>query len=209
MTTLAPAADLAGDSSQGLWLTWTRPDRRSDDEREEGDEEEQRYPSFAFHTRTGAFRDLRDGEPRDDEVRLWDVSRQGNLKTCVACGGRDAVTPLQADSEAAQAVVADAFYRCLPEASCPPARPEALEYPGRGRKLLAFADSRQSAAYFAPYLQNTSEERVMRRLIAEAATRAANRLDGEVDAGTLLSQMIRVGDEQGVFPLALNRGEQQ
>ncbi|WP_406697999.1 DEAD/DEAH box helicase [Singulisphaera sp. Ch08] len=207
--TLAPAADPFGDPPQALWLTWTRPDRRSDDECEEGEEEEARYPIRAFHTRTGAYRDLGNGVLQVDEVRLWEVSQQGSLKTCVTCGGRQVVTRLQADSEAAQAVIADAFYRCLPEASSPPARPEALEYPGRGRKLLAFADSRQSAAYFAPYLQNTSDERVMRWLIYRACDRAASRLDGEVDANTLLSQMVRIGDEQGVFPLAMNRGQQQ
>ena len=206
--TLVPAVDPSGDPVQALWLTWTRPDRRSDDESEEGDEEEHRHPTYAFHTKTAAYRATNDANFQPDEVRLWEVHR-GQLKSCVACGGRQSVTALQADSEAAQAVVADAFYRCLPEAASPPARPEATEYPGRGRKLLAFADSRQSAAYFAPYLQNTSEERVMRRLIAKAADRAASRLDGEVDAGTLLSQMIRVADEQEIFPRDLNRGQQQ
>ena len=90
-----------------------------------------------------------------------------------------------------------------------PSSPGGAGVPGWGRKLLAFADSRQSAAYFAPYLQNTSEERVMRRLVAQAVARAASRLGGEVDAGTLLSQMLRIGDEQGLFPPSLNRGQQQ
>lgn len=191
------------------WITWASPDRRSDDERDEDEDEELRFPTAIYHPRTGAYRPAGGAAPSPDEVRVWEVHQDRELKTCVACGGRNTVTSLRADAEAAQAVIADAFYQCLPEATCPPARSEAQDYPGRGRKLLAFADSRQSAAYFAPYLQNTNDEQLMRQLIHRAAERGAARLGGEVDSETLLSQMLRLGDEQGIFPSSLSRGQQQ
>src|SRR5205823_3422825 len=113
-----------------------------------------RFPVYAFNPKTGGFRGLNTALPRADEVRVWMVHTEAELPTCISCGGRNTVTSVRADSDAAQTVVADAFYRCLPEAAVPPCQPVVAEYPGKGRKLLAFADSRQSAAYFAPYLQN-------------------------------------------------------
>ena len=47
----------------------------------------------------------------------------------------------------------------------PAADPTAAELPGEGRKLLAFSDSRQSAAYFAPYLEDSYARLQRRRLI--------------------------------------------
>ena len=48
-------------------------------------------------------------------------------------------------------MIAETLYKQLP----PSRRAEAKRYPGQGRKLLCFADSRQSAAYFGPYLEDT------------------------------------------------------
>jgi hypothetical protein len=165
--TLSAPAGPAGDrpaDGEPAWVAWASPERQSDDERDEGDETDARFPAYAYHPHTGRYRES-DGAPADGEVRVWQVHQERELKTCVACGGRNTVTGIRADADAAQTVVADSFYRCLPEA----ARREAAEYPGKGRKLLAFADSRQSAAYFAPYLENTNQDQLMRRLLFRAA----------------------------------------
>jgi hypothetical protein len=190
------------------WLTWSAPDRRSDDETDEaGDDTPARFPALGLNPQTGRYRDLGTGDLTADEVRVWQVHTGEELQTCISCGGRNTVTGVRADAEAAQSVVADAFYRCLPEATCPPARSEALEHPGRGRKLLAFADNRQSAAYFAPYFENTNQEQLVRRLIYQAAERSAAALGGTTDADTLIGRMLRIAEDDGLFPLDLPRGQ--
>ncbi|MDB5308650.1 MAG: box helicase [Gemmataceae bacterium] len=189
------------------WVTWSPPDRKSVDEADVAeDEAAAKFPTYAFNYRTGGYRPLDGAAPADDEVRVWQIPDQdtSDLPVCVCCGGRETVTGVRADSDAAQAVVADAFYRCLPEAVGPP---EALAYPGRGRKLLAFADSRQSAAYFAPYLENTNRELIDRRLVFRAAELSAAGLGGLTDADTLISRMLRVAEDEGLFPFDLPRGQ--
>ena len=197
-----------GTDGHPTWITWAMPDRRSDDETDEVvDDAEVRFPPFALNPQTGRYRDLESGQLAADEVRVWQVHTDEQLTTCVSCGGRNTATSVRADAEAAQAVIADAFYRCLPEATSPPARAEALEHPGRGRKLLAFADNRQSAAYFAPYLENTNQEQLIRRLVFQAAERSAAALGGKTDADTLISRMLRIAEDEGLLPLDLPRGQ--
>ncbi len=202
-TLTAGAAD-----GRPTWVTWAAPDRRSDDEADEsGDETDTRFPNFVLNPQTGRYRDIGTGQPAADEVRVWQVHTEEELNVCVCCGGRNTVTAVRADAEAAQSVVADAFYRCLPEATSPPARPEALDHPGRGRKLLAFADNRQSAAYFAPYFENTNQEQLVRRLVYRAAELSAAALGGSTDAETLVGRMLRLAEDEGLFPLDLPRGQ--
>jgi hypothetical protein len=49
--------------------------------------------------------------------------------------------------------------------------PIQAEKVGEGRKLLTFSDSRQDAAFFAPYLERTYQRAVQRRLIYDAIDR--------------------------------------
>jgi hypothetical protein len=193
---------------QPAWFTWETPTPRSEDEAEEaepGDGKQAPFPVFGYKPASGGLRELT-GPPEPDEVRLWLVQPGDELRRCFACGGRDTITPVRADAEAAQAVVADGFYRSLPPAASPPAKPEALTHPGKGRKLLAFADSRQSAAYFAPYLENSNYEQRMRRLIYQALLKAEERLP-EVDADSLASYMLRIAEDEELFPNAMPRGQ--
>ncbi len=111
---------------------------------------------------------------------------------------RDTVTSIRADAEGAQTVVAEAFYRHLPASS----QQLAQSYPGRGRKLLTFADSRQSAAYFAPYLENTHTGQKMRSLIYQAVRRG-QKIEPLVDAGFVISLMTKIATEQQWLPLSL------
>jgi DEAD/DEAH box helicase/Domain of unknown function (DUF1998)/Helicase conserved C-terminal domain len=194
---------------QSAWFTWEPPTPRSEDEADEadlGDGKQLPFPVLAYKPADGGIRELTSGSLEVDEVKIWLVQPGLELKRCFACGGRDTITAVRADAEAAQAVVADAFYRSLPPAVCPPAKREVLGYPGKGRKLLAFADSRQSAAYFAPYLENSNLEQRMRRLIYQAILKAEERLP-EVDADTLASFMLRVAEDEEMFAATLPRGQ--
>jgi ATP-dependent helicase YprA (DUF1998 family) len=84
---------------------------------------------------------------------------------CLACGARGAgtVRMFETGSDASGAVITTALYQNLPAAD----DARAAMSPGEGRKLLAFSDSRQSAAYFAPYLEESYGRLQRRRLISQ------------------------------------------
>lgn len=89
------------------------------------------------------------------------------LRKCPACGGTagtdaEVVTGFHPGNFALSAVVTDALYQRLPE------KPEAWQTPGRGRRLLAFSDNRQDAAFFAPYLQRTNQDILLRWAVMRA-----------------------------------------
>jgi ATP-dependent helicase YprA (DUF1998 family) len=89
------------------------------------------------------------------------------LRKCPACGGTagtdaEVVTGFHPGNFALSAVVTDALYQRLPE------RPAAWQTPGRGRRLLAFSDNRQDAAFFAPYLQRTNQDILLRWAVMRA-----------------------------------------
>ena len=87
------------------------------------------------------------------------------LRCCPACSGRtnsEIVLRFFTGQDAPVAVAASSLYQALP-----PADQAADEFQeiGEGRKLLTFADSRQDAAFFAPYLERTYARTVQRRMI--------------------------------------------
>jgi hypothetical protein len=83
------------------------------------------------------------------------TTRQDTVQGCLACGARGAamVRRFESGGDAAASVLATALYQALP----PSADAEQADQPGQGRKLLMFSDSRQAAAFFAPYLETTYE----------------------------------------------------
>lgn len=89
------------------------------------------------------------------------------LRRCPACSGRtqaDVVMRFFTGHEAPASVIATSLYQCLPPEDPPDGK---LIEIGEGRKLLTFSDSRQDAAFFAPYLDRTYARAVQRRLIWE------------------------------------------
>ncbi len=97
------------------------------------------------------------------------------IHRCAACGATssgEVIFRLLTGVDAPVSVVATDLYQALPISSDRDQQHEV----GQGRKLLAFADSRQDAAYFAPYLQRTYGRSIARRLIAEAVRQLT---DGE------------------------------
>jgi ATP-dependent helicase YprA (DUF1998 family) len=91
--------------------------------------------------------------------------RGEEIAGCLVCGARGAATVrvFETGSDASGAVITTALYQNLPIAD----DPHGALAPGEGRKLLAFSDSRQSAAYFAPYLEDSYARLQRRRLISE------------------------------------------
>lgn len=86
-------------------------------------------------------------------------------RRCVQCGGNRArlIRRFESGNDASVAVLVTALY---PELPAPTADQSNL--PGGGRKLLAFSDSRQQAAFFAPYLENSYARLMQRRLLFSA-----------------------------------------
>lgn len=91
--------------------------------------------------------------------------RGEEIAGCLVCGARGAATVRVFDTgpDASGAVITTALYQNLPVAD----DAHGAMSPGEGRKLLAFSDSRQSAAYFAPYLEESYSRLQRRRLISQ------------------------------------------
>lgn len=147
-------------------------------EDEEDDVEEDRE-RFHFDPATG---ELAEGpgpgvlslEPA--ETFVDDEERRVYVRRCACCGetgGRFAepVTTLYPGDDALASVAAQALLEALPEPTALGDRPA----PMRGRHLLAFADSRQDAAFFAPFFERTSRDQAVRAAIVQVLEEA----DGE------------------------------
>ena len=81
------------------------------------------------------------------------------------------------------------------------------DQPGQGRKLLLFSDSRQAAAFFAPYLETSYQTIQHRRLILEALSRAAADEAAHVD--DVAYHLVRAADAAHVFQRRLSKQERQ
>ena len=101
------------------------------------------------------------------QVRVTKIERADQhepLHRCAVCSSSvsgEVVFRLLTGVDAPVSVIATELYQSLPPSSDPKQRAEI----GEGRKLLSFADSRQDAAYFAPYLRRTYERAVVRGLV--------------------------------------------
>ena len=94
------------------------------------------------------------------------------LRRCVACSGRSKapiILRFLTGQDAPVSVIATSLYQALP----PNRQGDSLPTIGEGRKLLSFSDSRQDAAFFAPYFDRTYSRAVQRRLIWQVAHRMA------------------------------------
>ena len=90
------------------------------------------------------------------------------LTACVACGSRarrfpEPISSLHPGDHALSAVATQVLFEALPDKG-----DEDFPKPLAGRKLLAFSDNRQDAAFFAPFFQRTSLDLTLRGCIAQA-----------------------------------------
>lgn len=123
--------------------------------------------------------------PQVARLRLLDSRGDGQLKRCPRCGGAARPYPsvlreFSTGEDAPTAVLAEAVIRALP--------PDDLTKPGAGRQFLAFSDSRQRAAHFAPYLARTTGETQFFKPLFDAIVRA----DGDADGhGATLNEIAQ------------------
>jgi len=142
-------------------------------------------------------------------TRLLPVRRLNTPKDtitgCLVCGGRGAamVRGFESGGDAAVSVLSTALYQALP----PAPDPEQADQPGEGRKLLLFSDSRQAAAFFAPYLETSYQAIQHRRLILEGLRRAT--ADGTVTVSDVAYHVAKAAEEAHVFPRKMSAQERQ
>ena len=116
------------------------------------------------------------------------------LKQCEACGYRrgsigDPVQEIVHGSDGPNAVIATALHELLPE---------------DGRKVLAFADSRQEAAFFAWYAEDSYEKLRDRNLMLRALR--SDRIDAEgLSIEDFRSRLVRQWESAGMFGAAETR----
>lgn len=107
-----------------------------------------------------------------------------DLSRCRACGGRSPrqVRRFSSGADAAAAVLASTLYAHLPEDA-------SVKHPGDGRRLLMFSDSRQQAAFAAPYLENSYRSLLQRTLIAAALKSEKGHLLASSDLAAVTRQV--------------------
>lgn len=136
------------------------------------------------------------GQPFVNLQRV-DLGKKSQLNRCVSCSSYSSggvVYRFITGQDAPVSVLAGALYQHLPTSKDPQAR----AYPGQGRKLLNFTDSRQNAAFFAPYLEHAHERNLRRRLIVNAIQPSAAQ-QGYLRLEDVLPRLLQQADTAQVF----------
>lgn len=134
------------------------------------------------------------------------ASHAALLTGCVACGSRSQndVRRLDTGQDASTAVVATALYQNLPADTG-----AASDLPGEGRKLLIFSDSRQGAAFFAPYLETSYQRILQRRLLLHGVRAAGDAEGGPALLDDVIAHAAREGATYGLFPRRMSDQEKR
>lgn len=121
---------------------------------------------------------------------------QGFAKTlthCPACGARNpagVVYRFLTNRDAPVSVLATTLYQLIPQ-----------EEENMGRKLLVFSDSRQDAAFFAPYLERTYNRILRRRLILKTLLEDETGRTGRLRLNDLVERVLREAENTDLFTL--------
>jgi hypothetical protein len=117
--------------------------------------------------------------------------RTSGMTSCPACGaargGGDLIAPMVTSQDAPVAVIATALFPAIPPAQTAVERDRA----GEGRKLLTFADSRQDAAYFAAFVEDSYERMLFRRITLEVLRSIPEARDKEVGFDELAKRVAK------------------
>jgi len=132
--------------------------------------------------------------------KMYKIDLQGKrtLKRCVSCSTRSssgAVYRFLTGQDAPVSVIAGSLYDELP----PSRNQDEINLPGEGRKMLNFTDSRQNAAFFAPYMERTHMRNLRRGLILQTVKEQLQGPIKDIRLQDLLAPLERKGDEIGLF----------
>lgn len=135
-------------------------------------------------------------EKRGNRSRKTTVSA---MKECPRCrdqsySGTEIVTPVRMSTAAPLSIMTGKLYRLVP----PAAEPEQRQRAGGGRKLLTFYDSRQGAAQFAAYLQDSTNQDTYAHLIPKAIELLEQKY-GYADFSSLAERAMEMAVDFRVF----------
>jgi superfamily II DNA or RNA helicase len=124
------------------------------------------------------------------------IDLRGPTHQCGTCGSRgEIIREISVGQDAPVSVLATALYQSLP------AQESGVEewLPGQGRKLLVFSDSRQNAAFFAPYLAQTYQKILWRRLILQTILGDDDGREGMLRLGDLTRRLLKRAEDASLF----------
>lgn len=137
-----------------------------------------------------------------------DLKQHTEPHACLSCGARGSngiVFRFLTGQDAPVSVLATALYQQLP----PQLQISSDDLPGQGRKLLIFSDSRQDAAFFAPYLERTYNFILHRRLILKALLEDPDGRQGELRISDCSQALLKQAALGGLFEQRLSRPTRQ
>lgn len=126
-------------------------------------------------------------------LSVLDGDSEGNLSVCPRCGGQSGSYPsvlrdFRTREDAPTAVLAETLIRNLPFDEKDEDR---AELPAHGRNLLVFSDARQRAAFFAPYLEQTTLETAYMGPLVAAITEEEQRKSRPVSFKEITRAYVR------------------
>lgn len=127
-----------------------------------------------------------------------DLKAKKTLKRCVSCSTRNssgAVYRFLTGQDAPVSVIAGSLYDQLP-----PSKNQAEHnFPGEGRKMLNFTDSRQNAAFFAPYMERAYMRNLRRGLILKTVKKQLQGPISDKRLKDLLDPLVTEAAAIGLF----------
>ncbi len=132
-------------------------------------------------------------------VRKVQLNETYEPKRCLVCSARNTgslIYRFLTGQDAPVSVLATTLYQQLP-----PSR-DALTraLPGAGRKLLIFSDSRQEAAFFAPYLERTYTQVLQRRLLLKTLADDPDGNSGNLRLQDVITPLRKQAEQANIFP---------
>ena len=112
------------------------------------------------------------------EMEEDEEERRTYVKKCPYCGYSggnfaEPVTTIYPGDDALASVSAQTLLEALP----PPFKHDEEQLPMKGRNLLVFADSRQDAAFFAPFFERTSRDQAIRAAVVRVLEKDGKSID--------------------------------
>jgi len=200
-----PFSELETTRKNRYFLLWSGEKDLEEDEDEEVAVPEaisMRGKTFKLCARCGSVFDDADKcncseDPNTLRIIVEIVSKGDTLNVCSRCGLRsiNIVREFVFQQDAPTAVLATALFENLGKKN------------QKEKKILAFSDSRQDAAFFAPYLDYTYSRLLYRRLIVEVINK--NRHISDYRLQTLCDDFVRLADEYKLFDESLDERQKK
>ena len=131
--------------------------------------------------------------------RILLVTFQASRNKCGQCGSvsKPVLRKLESGNDAAGSVLATELYQHMP----PSTDEDEANLPGAGRKLMVFSDSRQQAAFFAPYIEDAYARILWRKVIFQGLIRTmyANPEEVSFVLSDLEPAIVSLADEAKLF----------